>query len=116
MRISDWSSDVCSSDLIAALETPFGSEPARDGEMAEGHHRLQPEGMSVFENAAVAIELGQREAAGIWFDERTFDAEAVEVETETRRNAVIIPQAIVPERKSVAQGKRGTEHGKAGGR
>src|SRR3546814_19596780 len=95
MRISDWSSDVCSSDLIAALETPFGSEPARDGEMAEGHHRLQPEGMRVFENAAVAIELGQREAAGLWFDARPFDAEAVAVEPETRRNPEILPPAIV---------------------
>src|SRR3546814_19214670 len=51
--------------------------------------------MRVFENAAVAIELGQREAAGLWFDARPFDAEAVAVEPETRRNLEILPPAIV---------------------
>src|SRR3546814_8074846 len=31
MRISDWSSDVCSSDLVAALVPPFETTPGRHG-------------------------------------------------------------------------------------
>src|SRR3546814_6229044 len=39
MRISDWSSDVCSSDLSC----PSFNELARDGQDAERHNRFHPE-------------------------------------------------------------------------
>src|SRR3546814_5233910 len=34
MRISDWSSDVCSSDLLDAADKPAATEPAEDPEPA----------------------------------------------------------------------------------
>src|SRR3546814_3012005 len=38
MRISDWSSDVCSSDLTALQRPPSGDE----GEAGPGHRGLEP--------------------------------------------------------------------------
>src|SRR3546814_6961484 len=62
MRISDWSSDVCSSDLISAAATPFragwrshrhgpagpfGGEVGKpDSLYAGGHDPFQPDGLS----------------------------------------------------------------------
>src|SRR3546814_3070312 len=37
MRISDWSSDVCSSDLVIALDEVFEHLPMRDHVAAEVH-------------------------------------------------------------------------------
>src|SRR3546814_11870181 len=51
MRISDWSSDVCSSDLGGAKEIPFGAE--REGrEIVRQRHAMRPRG--------AARRLGER--------------------------------------------------------
>src|SRR3546814_18877322 len=63
--------------------------------MSEGHHWLLPGGRRLFWNAAVPTELGRGEAAGRWLYRRPFDAEAVAVKPETRRNLEILPPAIV---------------------
>src|SRR3546814_7012547 len=43
MRISDWSSDVCSSDLLAInLDQLFETMDAEDHRTAEGAARLEP--------------------------------------------------------------------------
>src|SRR3546814_3862577 len=43
MRISDWSSDVCSSDLLAPSRLVEGSELKGRGDALAGLDRLQPE-------------------------------------------------------------------------
>src|SRR3546814_19219207 len=44
MRISDWSSDVCSSDLAGVAEAPdFPDEAARFGFGVAGHIGFQPD-------------------------------------------------------------------------
>src|SRR3546814_17866634 len=40
MRISDWSSDVCSSDLVRYSRDPGASEEVRDTSRAEFHFRI----------------------------------------------------------------------------
>src|SRR3546814_8844374 len=41
MRISDWSSDVCSSDLVNRLYTSRGMGPLRDGYCADRHPAVE---------------------------------------------------------------------------
>src|SRR3546814_4198801 len=48
MRISDWSSDVCSSDLEAALDLMvkiFGFGRYREGAAFRSHKKLEPDGI-----------------------------------------------------------------------
>src|SRR3546814_7178810 len=53
MRISDWSSDVCSSDLAEDLARPAGFDPRRAGADRREEHRLQP------------LELGRHRAESV---------------------------------------------------
>src|SRR3546814_7016925 len=71
MRISDWSSDVCSSDLVATGESPVGWVPARplesmalaevlaviraDGEIP----LLSPDGAAVPPAVDALLEIGR---------------------------------------------------------
>src|SRR3546814_8343636 len=58
MRISDWSSDVCSSDLLLARPAPFGPEIQDD---EAGHRRLDdvaPERLDGFLFLRVQAQCG----------------------------------------------------------
>src|SRR3546814_8971565 len=58
MRISDWSSDVCSSDLIAMGEG--GAVTTNDGRLADRLRRLRAHGMvrdaALLQNAELAFD------------------------------------------------------------
>src|SRR3546814_2572684 len=61
MRISDWSSDVCSSDLCAALFDGAGDRPKAAGEFASDHlRRVERERRT---DAVAAVLVDQQEAA-----------------------------------------------------
>src|SRR3546814_16635809 len=58
MRISDWSSDVCSSDLVASVER---AGPRRIGHFGELGRGVRPEGgavMNRWRNGAIGVEPG----------------------------------------------------------
>src|SRR3546814_13514866 len=98
MRISDWSSDVCSSDLFACgkLCRPFGLEalavllPARDQGVAVPH--LAPQHL-----------VGGDDAAHLRLDQRQFVV-AERAMVGGRRK--IIVKAVGGDRKGVVSGKR----------
>src|SRR3546814_17959948 len=66
MRISDWSSDVCSSDLFGASEAPVGSDTIDGG---EGNDAIAGEALAVAEDGyaeayALNVADGGEAAAG----------------------------------------------------
>src|SRR3546814_15305009 len=63
MRISDWSSDVCSSDLV---EPPFGQHEAADmlRQVARRLQQFADEAVQPLDLAIVRIEPGLNEAPG----------------------------------------------------
>src|SRR3546814_9146273 len=57
MRISDWSSDVCSSDLVIAMMAVNRPEKAADGEMAADKYKRL--GERLFRIAPDGLERGK---------------------------------------------------------
>src|SRR3546814_19909602 len=112
MRISDWSSDVCSSDL-----TPLSSKRARTG-ASELMLAVDAEGLS----GAMIYSENCYDALSHKFDWSTldtcgaFDQAAVHAADTTdltglSKEAVYFPR----DRKSVGEGKRGSERVNLGG-
>src|SRR3546814_12327458 len=72
MRISDWSSYVCSSDLGRGLEYAQREEPGGQREAGRGHQRAERQHRPVDEEAA---KLGPRGLHPPDFVERRLDAD-----------------------------------------
>src|SRR3546814_2106189 len=70
MRISDWSSDVCSSDLDIAARTKAGQQVAvvSSGAIALGARRLglARDGRATLEDAQAAAATGQIALSQVW--------------------------------------------------
>src|SRR3546814_15527420 len=123
MRISDWSSDVCSSDLIGMQELARVERPARPHQIGAEHRgaRRQREHLLAQEPAgdlpAVEAFLAARQALA--FDRIAAQPQRTEhadrwMPLADRHQAF---EAIrLPERKSVAEGKRGSVRVDLGGR
>src|SRR3546814_11813756 len=126
MRISDWSSDVCSSDLLA-VETGGNCELSQPGKVVEhqgvkivGHlnvpSRLAADASALYaRNIYNFIELlvdkDSKQLAVNWEDKIVADTCII-------RDGKIVHPALAPteeERKSVVEGKRGAVGLEVGG-
>src|SRR3546814_4454940 len=65
MRISDWSSDVCSSDLPAAVAVVAAADRACDGAFAFGHEDLGVRAALPQRDIASGIVVPDRQAAAL---------------------------------------------------
>src|SRR3546814_4313763 len=91
MRISDWSSDVCSSDLFA--QAPFQRQPA----VTEPAVRRLPRslGAEIHQPSAIVAKLREQEAAPV-ADIGVVIAELVAVIAQRERCGQIIGQGFEP--------------------
>src|SRR3546814_9965562 len=75
MRISDWSSDVCSSDLTSLIDTVLAADRELSALLAEAEHAIDPHRIAELHERLAAIGADSAPAraarilAGLGFDE-----------------------------------------------
>src|SRR3546814_20451520 len=103
MRISDWSSDVCSSDLLGAGQHLAGQEAGEERDAEIDQHRLGHRPEADVDDAALEPEERRQDGE----EEPGIDADKQDLEDRVEGDQ---------DRKSVVEGKSVSVRGELGGR
>ena len=95
---------------LFVFPSAIARQPSRRREMMEGHDWRELVIVTACEHAAVVVERGARELAGLGLDAGPFDGEAVRVEAEPREHRDVVGVAMVV----VAGVARRFDEGRAG--
>jgi hypothetical protein len=80
---------------VGVQPTTSRDEPTWRSEMVKGDHGFEVMGMALFEHPPIVIKDGHRETAFFWLDARSFDREAIAVETEVSEQGDVVKVAVV---------------------